>query len=156
MCDSGSNCHQGWDIRGLGSFVLTLGGKAAVRGQDSGCASGRTCLLGCLGAALLFERQPPWFGCLCPPAWACSGVSLGNAFYFSVLRPGCTIVSTMQAAGFITHSLLRIGTCLGSPFAQASHMGRGAQTSTSWGVSLHRHIGVSRSRLLRTHLGVER
>lgn len=53
----------------------------------------------------------------------------------------------------VGRSLLRFGTCLGSPFAQASHMGRGAQTGSSWGVSLHRHISVSRSRLLRTHLG---
>lgn len=140
----------------MGAFSLTLGRKAAVRGQDSGCASGRTCLLGCLGAALSFKRQPPWFGCLCSLACACSNVSLGNAFHFSVLRHGCTTVNTVQAAGFIAPSLLRFGTCLGSPFAQASHVGRGAQSSSSWGVSLHQHRGVSRSRLLRTHLGVER
>lgn len=41
----------------MGGLVLTLGRKAAVRGQDSGCASGRSCLLGCLGAAVSFERQ---------------------------------------------------------------------------------------------------
>lgn len=82
-------------MRGLGGFVLTLGRETAVRGQDSGCAWSRTCLLGCLRTAVSFERQPPRFGCLCPPACVCSSVSLGNAFDFCVLCPGCTTVSTM-------------------------------------------------------------
>lgn len=157
-CDSGSNCCAPMEVGTLEVWGVLF--SLWVEGQLSEgrtvLASGRTCLLGCLGAALSFKGSlPPRSGCLSPslPLLQCLPREC-----ISFLCPLSWLHNSEHDGGcWLYHPQSpEVWNLPGLTFCPGISYGQGSSEQQLQGVSLHGHIGASRSRLPRTHPGLER